>query len=160
MIAISRTLLMCALAGSLLAQRGPRPSASATPPDPATMAQNQVARLTQLLTLNTTQAAQATTIFTSALTSASTLQTTLKNDRTTLETAITTNATSIIDQVSQNIGVLDGQITAIQAKADAAFYAILNSDQQTKFKDAGLGGRGGLGGPGGFGGRGPGGPRR
>jgi len=124
------------------------------------MAQNQVARLTQLLTLNTTQAAQATTIFTNALTAASSLQTTLQSDRTTLKTAITTNSTGIIDQVSQNIGVLEGQLTAIQAKADAAFYAILNSDQQAKFKEAGLDGRGGLGGPGGFGGRGPGGPRR
>jgi len=120
------------------------------------MAQNQVARLTQLLTLSTTQAAQATTIFTNALTAARSLQTTLQSDRTTLETAITTNSTGIIDQVSQNIGVLEGQITAIQAKADAAFYAILNSDQQAKFTQAGLGGRGG---PGGFGGRGPGGPR-
>jgi hypothetical protein len=66
--------------------------------------------------------------------------------------AVKNNATSVIDQLSSAIGTLNGQVLAIQSKADAAFYAILTSDQQTKLDQSG-----GLNGPGGFGG-GPGGP--
>ncbi|HEY2843149.1 MAG TPA: Spy/CpxP family protein refolding chaperone [Bryobacteraceae bacterium] len=162
MTVLTRMIAMGALAGSLMAQPpggrfGPR--ASATPPDPATVAQNEVARLTTILTLTTNQAAQATTIFTNALTAASSLETTMNSDRQSLEAAITSNATATIDQVSQNIGVLSGQITSIQSKANAAFYAILTAAQQTQFTQlGGLAGRGGPGGFGGPGGRGPGGP--
>jgi len=125
---------------------------SATPPDPATIVANQVARLTTLLSLTTAQAGQATTIFTSALTAITPLQTTLNTDRQSLQTAVTNNSTSTIDQLSTNIGTLTGQITAIQNKADAAFYAILTSTQQATLTQ-----NGGFSGPGGFG-PGPGGP--
>jgi len=50
--------------------------------------------------------------------------------------------------VAANIGLLTGQIQAIQSKANAAFYAILTADQQTKFDQIGFGGFGpGPGGP-------------
>ena len=138
-----------ALAGSAMAQRGPRGGA---PPDPAMMVQNQVAHLTALLSLTPAQVTQATTIFTNAMTASSSLQTTMDADRQSLESAISSNSTSVIDQVSQNIGAATGQLTAIRAKADAAFFAILTSAQKTTLTEAG-----GLGGPGGRG-RGPGGP--
>ena len=137
-----------ALAGSLMAQRpGPRGGA---PPDPATMVQNQVAHLTALLTLTPAQVTQATTIFTNAMTASSSLQSTMDADRQSLESAISSSSISVIDQVSQNIGIVNGQLTAIRAKAEAAFYAILTPAQKTTLTAAG-----GLGGPGG---RGPGGP--
>ena len=152
-----RTLAFGAIASALMAQ-GPGPRALAAR-DPATAAQNQVSRLTTLLDLTTAQAAQATTIFTNAITSISSLQTTMNTDRQSLQTAITTNSTSVIDQVSANIGSLTGQITSIQSRADAAFYAILTSTQQAKVTQlGGIDGPGGFGGPGGPGGRGPGGP--
>jgi len=137
------------LAATMLAQRGPRAGGGA-PPDPATMAQHQVERLTTLLSLTAAQASQATTIFTNAATAAAALQTNLGADRTSLQAAIKSNAASTIDQLSTAIGALQGQIMAIQGKADAAFYAILTSDQQTKLDSLGGFGRGGFGpGPGG-----------
>jgi hypothetical protein len=140
------------MAATMMAQ-GPRPfgvMTSATPPDPATIVQNQVARLTALINLTTAQAAQATTIFTNALAAVTPLQTTLNTDRQSLESAVTSNAISSIDQLSTSIGMLTGQIIAIQNKADAAFYAILTSAQQTTLtQNGGFGRLGGFGpGPG------------
>ena len=68
--------------------------------------------------------------------------------------AVKKNDTAAIDQVSANIGTLQGQLTAIQSKADAAFYAILTPDQQSKYHIGPMGGPGGMG-PGMMG-RGPG----
>ena len=53
-----------------------------TPPDPATMIADQVARLAALLDLTTAQATQATSIMTAAQTSISALQTALQTDQT------------------------------------------------------------------------------
>src|SRR5258706_1686680 len=138
------------LAAAMMAQRlGPR-NGGGTPPDPATMAQHQVERLTTLLNLTTAQASQATTIFTNAATTSAALQTTLGTDRTSLQAAIKSNAATTIDQLSTAIGTLQCQVLSIQSKADAAFYAILTSDQQTKLDSLGGFGRGGFGpGPGG-----------
>jgi hypothetical protein len=134
----------------MLAQ-GQFPRDAGSPPDPATMAQHRVARLTTLLGLSTTQAGQAATIFTNAATATTPLQTDLSGFRTSIQTAVKSNATATIDQLAASIGTTIGQITAIQEKAQAAFYAILDSTQQAKL-DA-------IGGPdGGFGGPGPGGP--
>jgi Spy/CpxP family protein refolding chaperone len=146
------------LAASAMAQRPFDAGGPGTPPDPATMVANQVARLTALLTLTTAQASQATTIFTNAQTAIGPLQTTLRTDRTALHTAVQSNSTSTIDSLATSIGTLTSQILAIQSKAEAAFYAILTADQKTKLDAAG--GRGGFGGgpggPGGFGGPPPG----
>lgn len=150
MTILLRMLALSALAATLLAQR-PGPRAAPTL-DPTTAAQNQVTRLTALLGLTSAQAAQATTIFTNSLTAVGPLQTTMRTNRQSLETAITTNALSVIEQVSANIGTLQGQITAIQSRANAAFYAILTPTQQAKVTQMG-----GLEGPVGAGGPGPGG---
>ena len=120
-----------------------------TPPDPATIVANQVARLTNLLTLTTAQQSQATTIFTNALTAVSPLQTSLATAQQGLPAAVKSNATATIDQLATSIGSLQGQILAIQNKADAAFYAILTTDQQSKLSSTNF-----LNGPGGFGGAG------
>ena len=130
-------------------------------PDPATIVANQVARLTNLLTLTTAQQTQATTIFTDALTAITPLQTSEVTARQALPAAVKSNATATIDQLSTTIGSLEGQMMSIQNKADAAFYAILTADQQTKLDQTNfLNGPGlGPGGPGfvgpGFGGPGP-----
>ena len=152
MTALIRIVTLGTVAATLMAQR-PGPRAAAGPLDPATAAQNQVTRLTMLLDLTSAQAAQVLTMFTNSFTATRSLQTTLDLDRQTLDTAITTNALSVIDQMAANIGTLQGQITAIQSKASAAFYAILTSAQQTKATQ--FGGVEAFGGPGG---RGPGRP--
>ncbi len=116
------------------------------------MVANKVARLASLLTLTTSQAAQATTIFTNEASAVSPLQTNLSTARTNMKAAVQTNATGTIDSLAAQIGTLTGQIASVQNKADAAFYAILTTDRQTKLNSSG-----GFGGPGGTGGRGPGG---
>jgi Spy/CpxP family protein refolding chaperone len=145
------TLATVGFAAALFAQRPFGALTSGTPPDPATVVANQVARLTSLLSLTTAQQTQATTIFTNSLNAITPIQTTIKTDQTSLQTAVKANDTATIDQLAGAIGTAQGQILSIQNKADAAFYAILTSDQQTKLSQSHF-----FGGPGfGFG---PGGP--
>ena len=102
------------------------------PPDVATIVAREVSFLSSLLTLTTGQQTQATTIFTTALTSIQTLQTNITTARTALATAVKANDTAGINTQSAAIGTAEGQIVALQAKADAAFYALLTADQKTK----------------------------
>ncbi len=113
------------------------------------MVQMKVAYLTSLLSLTSAQQTQATTIFTNAVTAGQTIHTSLQTDQDSLATAVKANNTATIEQVSAAMGTLQGQLTAINAKADAAFYAILTADQQTKYDSMPHGGPGfGPGGPG------------
>jgi hypothetical protein len=145
------------LAAAAMAQRPFGVMTSNTPPDPATIVANQVARLTTLLSLTTSQASQATTIFTNAITAITPLQTSLNTDWTSMQAAVQSDSTTTIDSLSASIGTQTGQITDIQNKADAAFYAILTSAQQSMLNSSG--GFGGPGpGPGPGNGAGPGGP--
>jgi Spy/CpxP family protein refolding chaperone len=148
-------LVFATLSASLVF--GQASNATPTAPTTAQIVANLVQRLTALLTLTTAQQTQATTIYTTEQTALSTLNTSMQTARTALQTAIKANdLTGIITQATQ-IGNLTTQQVEDQAKAEAAFYAILTADQQTKYNQlhsVGLGGRGGAGG--GFGGRGPG----
>ncbi len=148
------TMIGAVTIASILAQRPFGVMTSATPPDPATVVANQVARLTQHLTLTTAQAAQATTLFTSAMAQVTPLETKLTADWTSLHAAVKSNATSSIDQLSADIGLLTGQIAAIQNKADAAFYSTLTAAQQALLDTTGS--SGGHGGSDSFGRGGPG----
>lgn len=128
-----------------------------TPPTPAQIVANQVARLTTLLDLTSTQQAQATTIFTTEQTALATLRTSMQTAHTALQSDITSNNLTDIATQATTIGGLTTQEVQAQATAAAAFYAILTSDQQAKYTTLGpLGGPGGPGGgPGGPGGPGP-----
>jgi len=122
------------------------------PPDPATAAQMRVSHLTSGLSLTDSQQAQATAIFTNALTHSQNLHASLKANRQSLADAVKKNDTASIDQLSAAAGTLDGQLTAIEAKANAAVYAMLTPDQQAKFDAMPHGGpRGGGPGAGAFG---------
>jgi Spy/CpxP family protein refolding chaperone len=141
MKAFSRLIVTTtALAASALAQPAP--------PDPATMAQNRVTHLTSQLSLTSSQASQASSIYTNAATAITPLQATMKSYRSTLQAAVKSGAMDTIDQTAASIGATMGQITAIQSKADAAFYATLTASQQATLNAT----------PGGFGAPGPGGP--
>ncbi len=125
-----------------------------TPPTAAQIVANRVTRLTALLTLTSTQQTQATTIFTAEQTALSTIMTSLQTAHTALQTAIKADDQTGIGTQSTQIGSLTTQQIEAQAKGDAAFYALLTSDQKTKYdtlQSVGIGGGGG-------GGRGPGGP--
>ena len=134
--------------------------AQPTPPSHEKMAARRTSHLTTLLSLTTAQQADATTIFTSAQTALSTARDNMKAARTALHTAVQKNDITGINAAATSIGTLTAQEVEVQAKADAAFYALLTPDQKTKFDELGAqgGGRGGLGGPGGAGPRGFGGP--
>jgi Spy/CpxP family protein refolding chaperone len=142
---LSLTLLAATIA---YAQNAP------TPPDPATQAQRRVNMLASELNLTDAQKTSALTIFTTAYTAAQTIHTSLQTNRTSLIAAVKQNDTAAIDQLSVTAGTLDGQLTAINSKADAAFYAILTADQKTLYDAMPHGGPGGRGGPGGPGGPG------
>lgn len=119
------------------------------PPDPAAMVQMRVSRLTTLLSLTTAQQSSATTIFTDAITAGQTIRTSLDANRQSIAQAVKKNDTASIDQLAATAGALDGQLTAINGKAEAAFYAILTADQQAKYDALPGGGPGGPG-PAGF----------
>jgi Spy/CpxP family protein refolding chaperone len=128
---LSRTIAVAAvLSATLLAQRPFGVMTGSTPPDPATIVARKVDRLTKLLTLNTSQATEATTIFTNALSAVTPIETSLRADRQSLQTAVKANDAATIESLSTNIGLLTGQILTIQNKADAVFYASLTPAQQ------------------------------
>jgi hypothetical protein len=148
MKAVSRFMGMAALAtAAAFAQHAP--------PDPATMAQHRVTQLTGQLGLTGAQAAQATTIYTNSATAVAPLQSQMRTLQTAMQAAVKSGAADTIEQTAAQMGTLMGQITAIQSKADAAFYAGLSTSQQTAANaiPGVLGG--GPHGPGGPGGGGP-----
>jgi Spy/CpxP family protein refolding chaperone len=124
-----------------------------TPPTTAQIVANQVARLTKLLDLTSTQQASATTIFTTEQTALATLRTNMQTARQALETAIKSDDTATIGTEATQIGTLTGEEVLAQGTASGAFYALLTTEQQSKYET--LGPLGGPGGPGGFGGPGP-----
>lgn len=147
---ITRLLAVATLSAAAILAQGPRQEhdlghGSTAPPDTATVVQRQVSFLTTLLTLTTGQVTQATTIFTTAINAITPLQTSITTARTSLAAAVKSNATATIDQLSTTIGTLTGQITAIDNKADAAFYVLLTADQKTKLDQLGSDGFGGHG---------------
>lgn len=133
----------------------PAQSTTHTPPTPAQIVANQVARLTKLLDLTTTEQASATTIFTTEETALAAIRTSMHTARTALQADIKSGNTADITTQAATIGSLTTQEVEAQATASASFYAILTADQQSKYETLGPLGPGGPGGPGG---RGPGGP--
>lgn len=151
---LSKVLAACALSAALtFAQgpggRGPRGDGG-TPPDPAQMVTMRVNMLAQRLSLTDAQKTQATKIFTDAVAAATNARTSIQDSHTKLTDAIKSNNSTAIDQLAVTIGQMEGQLTAINAKAEAAFYAILTPDQQAKYTPGRgpgmMGGRGGFGG--------------
>jgi Spy/CpxP family protein refolding chaperone len=137
--AVTKLLLTSVFASVVFAQ--------GTPPSPAEFVQRRIEHLTSALSLTTAQQQQATTIFTNAANAATALRDSSNAARQSLSAAVKSNDTTGIDLASTTIGNLTAQLTALNAKADAAFYLILTPDQQTKFNSLK-----GPGGPGGFGG--------
>jgi Spy/CpxP family protein refolding chaperone len=115
------------------------------PPDPQTMVKMRVQFLTQSLSLTDAQQAKATSIYTDAATASSTIRTNLRTNRQSIQDAVKKNDTAAIESLSATAGTLNGQLLAIESKADAAFYAILTPDQQATYDSTPHGGPGGAG---------------
>jgi len=133
------TLLSIVLASGILAaqevayQGFAISSGKAGPPDPATIAQHRVEMLTKILSLTFDQQKQALTIYTEAETSVSSLHDSMKTSHDALAAAVKSNDENAISQAAAMIGNLTTQMTATEAKADAALYVTLTPDQQAKF---------------------------
>ncbi|HEY7402374.1 MAG TPA: periplasmic heavy metal sensor [Candidatus Angelobacter sp.] len=123
------------------------------PPDPAQMVQHHVDMLTKHLSLDAQQQQQATSIYTEEMSGAKALHGQMHTAQQNLQAAIQKNDTAAIEQASNTIGNLIGQMTLTHAKADAAMFQILHPDQQSKFTQMeshhgwGLRGHGRPGGP-------------
>jgi Spy/CpxP family protein refolding chaperone len=146
-----KILLSIGLFATLALSQGMPPlNSGATPPDPQTMAQMRVNGLARILNLTDAQKTQATSIFTAAYTADESIRSSLQTDRKSLASAVRANPTGPIDTLAATIGNLEGQILAIDSKAEASFYAILTKDQQAIYDTmpgGGMRGPGGRGGP-------------
>jgi Spy/CpxP family protein refolding chaperone len=103
-----------------------------TKPSAADMAAHQVKKLTTLLSLTSAQQQQATSIYATAAKSEQTLHESEKQAHDSLRAAVKNNDSATIDQIANGMAQTHAQLTSIRAKADAAFYQILTSDQQAK----------------------------
>lgn len=113
--------------------------------DQSQMVEMRVNRLTRRLGLTDAQKIQATKIFTDVHAASQPVVTSLRQNQASLRDAIKKNDLGAIDQLSSTIGGLQGQLTSIHAKAEAAFYAILTPDQQSKYRTGPFGMGGGMG---------------
>ena len=77
------------------------------------------------------QQSQATSIFGNAQATESALHASLKTAHQALNDAVKSNNTVGIEQLSNTLGSLTGQLTLAQSKARAAFYQILTPEQRT-----------------------------
>ena len=151
---LKAVVLATLMASIVFSQTAPTP---ASPPTTAQIVANMVDHFTKLLDLTSSQQALATTIFTNQQTALQALQTPMQAAQTALETAVTSNTG--LSAAATQIGSLTAQQVLVQATGDAAFYAILTPDQQTKCTELnrpgqagprqspGNGGPGGPGGP-------------
>lgn len=149
-----RLARFCAAAGLsaalVFAQGMGRRGERGAPPDPQAMIEMRVNMLAKVLNLTDAQKAQATSIFTNANTASQSIHPNLQSARQSLADAIKKNDVAAIESLSVTTGTLMGQLTAIESKADAAFYSMLTAEQQAKFDTMPRGRFGpGMGGPGG-----------
>lgn len=121
-----------------------------TPPQrrlrPTTWAEWRVEGLTARLNLSDSQKQQVLAMYQGVEQSTQPLEDKLGQARKALRDASKNSAMTEIERISAQIGVLSGQIAAIEAKCDASLYGMLTAEQKQKW-DQPFGGRGGGRGP-------------
>jgi Spy/CpxP family protein refolding chaperone len=134
-----RAAVLVLLAGACLSAQ-PR---MARAHDDQTWAERRTQFLAVRLNLTDAQKQQALTLYTAADQNSRALEDKLSQARRALRDATRRNAPyTEIDQLATTVGVLFGQLEAIQAKADTAVYNMLSAEQRQKM-GRGYGGRGG-----------------
>lgn len=126
-----RTAALIAVASSFL----PAQTTTTTAPTIAEIVAARVAHLTKLLTLTTAQASQATSYFTTEVTALTTLNSTLATAKTALTTAVEADSTPGITAAATTIGTVTMQEAQAEGTAQAQFYAILTTAQQTIYQE-------------------------
>ena len=106
-----------------------------TPPSAEQIAQHQVKTLTTLLNLTSNQQEQANEIYANAAKAERSSIEAEKKSREALREAARNNDVSTIDPLSAALGQSMAQSISIRTKADAAFYQILTSEQQSKLSE-------------------------
>jgi Spy/CpxP family protein refolding chaperone len=106
-----------------------------SPPTPADMAKMRLQLLNSALSLSPAQAEQALTLFTDAANSTEQDHNNLRTARENLKSGVQANDMEAIDTAAATIGSLAAQITATDAKADAAFYQLLTPEQKARFSN-------------------------
>jgi len=101
--------------------------------DPAKMVEARVAMLAQTLNLTEAQKSQAQKIFSDAQAAAERFREEMQVARQELQTAIKANDLASIERNAREIGTAMGEMTIIDARAQAAFYALLTAEQRTKY---------------------------
>src|SRR5713226_2598421 len=81
--------------------------------------QMRVDFLTTQLSLTDSQKAQATAIFTGEYTASQSIRSDLQTNRQSIADAVKKNDIAAIDQLSNTAGMLSGQLTALESKAEA-----------------------------------------
>ncbi len=109
---------------------------------------NSLDYLSGYLSLTDAQKTQAKTIFDAAHTASTSARGALTAAHDALTAAVKANkADSELDRLAAAAGVVEGQIAAIHAKANAKFYALLTPEQKSKYDtlliSRGTGGQGG-----------------
>jgi Spy/CpxP family protein refolding chaperone len=140
---MKRTLLHFAgvsilAAGMALGQSTPAPNAPHAGRHSA-QAGTMLDRLSAKLNLTDTQKQQAQSIFSAARQSAKPVRAQLRQERQALQAAVKSGAPEAqIDQLSNQMGPLMAQATAIHSKAFSQFYSILTPDQRTQLGQRGM----------------------
>ena len=99
------------------------------------------------LGLSDSQKQQAQPIFEAAESASETARGQMASARDALRAAIKANQPdSELDRLAAALGVIEGQLASIRAKAEAKFYALLTAEQKTKYDE--IGNRAGGPGPG------------
>jgi Spy/CpxP family protein refolding chaperone len=93
---------------------------------------SMIDRLSARLNLTDAQKQQAQSIFADARKSAQPVRDQIRQDRQALAAAVKSGSQADIDRLSNNMGPLLAQASAIRAKAFAQFYATLTPDQKSK----------------------------
>jgi len=138
-----------AVLAAAMAMAQMRSGPGGAPPDPARMVEARVGMLAQALNLTEAQKAQATKLFTDAQEASQRFRDEIQVARQELQTAIKANDLAAIERNTREIGTATGEMTAIEARAQAAFYMLLTAEQKTKYDQ--MPGRGMGMGPGGMG---------
>lgn len=99
---------------------------------------NRLEFLAGYLGLSDSQKTQAQAIFDAADKTSETAMGQLTSARDSLQTAVKENAAeSELDRLAAAVGVIEGQLAGIRAKASAKFYALLTTDQKQKYDSLG-----------------------
>lgn len=92
--------------------------------------------LTGYLSLTDAQKTQAAAIFDAAQTASETARGQLTSANDAVKAAVKAGKSeSELDTLSAAVGVVQGRLTAIRAKADAKFYALLTAEQKAKYDE-------------------------